>query len=231
LNDPLVKWQSKNYVPLAIFTGVALPALIASLWGDFWGGLLVAGFLRIVANLQLTFLINSWCHYFGRQTYSDKVTARDSYFVSLFTYGEGYHNFHHSFEADYRNGVRLYDYDPAKWIIWTLSHFGQTYGLKRVDPQRILDAKLSMDLKRLKDRFPNHVDWEEKIHHVRERVSQMHLRLCELKKEYDRLKAEKVESMMDRLNEIKNEMKRAKRDFQDAIAHWQLILEGQMVPA
>ena len=36
--------------------------------------------------------------------------------VGLFTYGEGYHNYHHAFETDFRNGRSWYDWDPGKMV-------------------------------------------------------------------------------------------------------------------
>ena len=41
--------------------------------------------------------------------------------TALVTFGEGYHSFHHRFPFDYRNGARWWQYDPSKWLIWTLS--------------------------------------------------------------------------------------------------------------
>jgi stearoyl-CoA desaturase (delta-9 desaturase) len=35
--------------------------------------------------------------------------------------GEGYHNYHHEFQHDYRNGVKPWQFDPTKRLIWTLS--------------------------------------------------------------------------------------------------------------
>ena len=47
------------------------------------------------------------------------------------TFGEGYHNFHHEFPIDYRNGVRWYAIDPSKGTIWFCSQIGLAYDLKR----------------------------------------------------------------------------------------------------
>lgn len=146
--DPLILFQDCYYVPLAILIGFVLPAGLATLWGDFWGGLFIAGFLRIVINHHFTFLINSYCHYFGKQTYSDRHTARDSGFISLFTYGEGYHSFHHTFESDYRNGVHFYHWDPSKWTIHVLAWLGLASNLKRTAPEKILEKRLEMEVKR-----------------------------------------------------------------------------------
>ena len=38
--------------------------------------------------------------------YTDENTARDNPVLAVITYGEGYHNYHHIFAHDYRNGVR-----------------------------------------------------------------------------------------------------------------------------
>jgi cytochrome b involved in lipid metabolism len=60
--------------------------------------------------------------------------------MALFTFGEGYHNYHHEFQHDYRNGVRPWQWDPTKWIIWTLSKLKLTAGLRRVPEETIAAA-------------------------------------------------------------------------------------------
>ena len=135
--DKLVLLQNQYYLFVSIFMGFIMPTAIASLWGDPVGGLIIAGALRITLNHHLTFSINSVCHYFGKFTYSNKISARDNWLTSLFTYGEGFHNFHHQFPSDYRNGIRLYHYDPTKWLIKIFSYVGLARGLKRVSQARI----------------------------------------------------------------------------------------------
>jgi len=53
--------------------------------------------------------------------------------VSLITLGEGYHNYHHTFPRDYRNGHLWYNVDPSKWLIYMLSKLGLAEGLIRCD--------------------------------------------------------------------------------------------------
>jgi len=135
--DPLVRFQHRHYVALAVLFGAALPAAIGALWGDALGALLVAGFLRLTVQWHATFSINSLTHMFGKRPYSRETSARDSFWVALLTFGEGYHNFHHRFQVDYRNGVRWYQFDPTKWWIWSLARLGLTWGLRRVPGARI----------------------------------------------------------------------------------------------
>jgi stearoyl-CoA desaturase (delta-9 desaturase) len=139
--DPLMRWQHRYYVPLAIAFGGLLPLAIGLIWGDPVGALLVAGFLRLVLQYHATFAINSLAHSLGAQPYDSSTSARDHFLTALVTLGEGYHNFHHRFQNDYRNGVRAWHFDPTKWLIWALSCVGATSGLKRAPAQRIREAR------------------------------------------------------------------------------------------
>jgi stearoyl-CoA desaturase (delta-9 desaturase) len=59
---------------------------------------------------------------------------------------EGYHNYHHEFQHDYRNGVKPWNFDPTKWIIWALSKLGLTRNLRRVPVEKIrLAQQLNTD--------------------------------------------------------------------------------------
>jgi stearoyl-CoA desaturase (Delta-9 desaturase) len=135
-----VRLQHRAYAPVAVGAGLVLPALIAWSWGDPWGGLLVAGFLRVALLLQATFCVNSLTHMVGRPRYDTGSSARDSALAALVTFGEGYHSFHHRFPFDYRNGARWWQYDPSKWLIWTLSQAGQTTRLRKASKASIAAA-------------------------------------------------------------------------------------------
>jgi stearoyl-CoA desaturase (delta-9 desaturase) len=135
--DPVVEWQHKYYVPLALIMNF-LPALTVGLIvGDIWSGILLAGFLRLVVSHHSTFFINSLAHIWGRRPYTHENSARDNDVLALFTYGEGYHNYHHIFQGDYRNGIRWWHYDPTKWLIWTMSKLGLANDLKRTEKAHI----------------------------------------------------------------------------------------------
>jgi stearoyl-CoA desaturase (delta-9 desaturase) len=139
--DPLVTWQHRHYVPLAVLVGAVVPFALGALWGDALGGLLIAGFVRLVLQYHATFATNSLAHTLGSRPYDRTTSARDSFFTALFTFGEGYHNFHHRFPNDYRNGVRRWHFDPTKWLIFALSKVGATRGLKRVAKEKIERAE------------------------------------------------------------------------------------------
>jgi stearoyl-CoA desaturase (delta-9 desaturase) len=147
--DPIVAFQHRWYLPLALGLNVLLPLALGWLHGDLWGVFLLAGVLRLVVSHHFTFLINSAAHAFGRQPYSDEHSARDNGWLAFLTYGEGYHNFHHQFAHDYRNGIRWWDWDPSKWIICSLSWVGLTRRLKRTPAVVIQRARLAMQFRRV----------------------------------------------------------------------------------
>jgi stearoyl-CoA desaturase (Delta-9 desaturase) len=142
--DKLVCWQDRYVQTIAVVVSFGLPPILGFLWNGWSGALgafLIAGVARVVALQHCTFLINSACHTIGRQPYSDRCSARDSFFLALFTFGEGYHNYHHEFQHDYRNGVKPWQFDPTKWIIWTLSKFKLVGNLRRVSSDKIRAAQ------------------------------------------------------------------------------------------
>jgi stearoyl-CoA desaturase (delta-9 desaturase) len=149
--DPLVVWQHRYVQLIAVTVSFLLPAFLGWLWNGpsgALGGFLLAGVARVVCVQHCTFFINSACHVIGSQPYSSRCSARDSWFMALFTFGEGYHNYHHEFQHDYRNGVKPWQFDPTKWIIWTLSKMGLASNLRQVPADKIKEAQERETLRR-----------------------------------------------------------------------------------
>ncbi len=142
VQNNLLLWQHKNHLIIGLVVGLLLPTALGALWGDWLGGLLVGGFLRLVVQYHGTWAINSVAHSFGPWRYSSRITARACYWVLAFTVGEWNHEGHHHASADYRLGNRRwYDIDPGKWVIWLLQYVGATYDLKRVSDEEF-DARI-----------------------------------------------------------------------------------------
>jgi stearoyl-CoA desaturase (delta-9 desaturase) len=144
--NPLVRFQHKYYLLIAIGMNVGVPLLLGLLHGDIWGSLLLGGFLRLVVSHHCTFFINSLAHFWGSRPYTTENTARDNGVLALFTWGEGYHNYHHLFQWDYRNGIRWYQWDPTKWLISMLTWVGLARALKRVPEFQIRQALVERQL-------------------------------------------------------------------------------------
>ena len=144
MKDPIVVWQKKHYLTLLLVMNIGLPAFLGLVHGDIIAGLLLGGLLRLVLSQHVTYLINSIAHMWGQQPYSENNSARDNPILAFFTYGEGYHNYHHTFQWDYRNGIQWWHFDPTKWMISLLSFAGLTRELKRCNPAEIEKARLEL---------------------------------------------------------------------------------------
>lgn len=147
INDKLVMFQHKYYVPMVIAVHVGLLGGVGWAVGDVWGVVLLGGLLRLIISHHVTFFINSLCHMWGKRPYTDENTARDNFILAILTWGEGYHNYHHIFQYDYRNGVKWWQYDPTKWLIWTSSKLGLAKNLRRIPSFNIQKAELAMKFK------------------------------------------------------------------------------------
>ncbi len=220
--DGVVMFQHKYYLLIATLMGFGLPTLVGHFLGSALGGLAVAGFLRMVALHHMTFFINSWCHYFGRQTYTDKNTARDSLTMAVATFGEGYHNFHHIFAQDYRNGVRWYHWDPTKWLIQLLRLLGGAHSLRRTPWSQIITLQVQMDEKRLRHKANRQWNMHLQVQAdaLRLRLESAIARFESLREEYRRLAANYSQASLDKLAELKLQRRLAKIEFKAALEQW-----------
>lgn len=236
--DPIVQWQHKYYVQIAIASGFLLPMMLSWLWGDLFGGLIIAGAMRITLNQHFTFCINSVCHIFGKTTYSDRNTAKDNWFTALFTYGEGYHNFHHKFPLDFRNGIRFYDFDPSKWLIGLLSIVGLASDLKTVSQQRIIQCRIEMEEKTLQllgIKEQSKLELNPLLNQARESVMQALDKLESLEKSYRELKQKRIQYVNGKLAEYRkllrdyrSYVRESKRDLKQSLKTWsEIVMRSQ----
>ncbi len=188
LNDPIVMFQHKYYVPLVVLMNVGLPALIGYFAGDVGGVLLLAGLVRLVWCHHTTFFINSLAHMWGTRPYTDENSARDNGILSLFTYGEGYHNYHHIFQYDYRNGIRWYQFDPTKWLIFSLSWVGLTRNLKRCPEFAIEKARLTMQFKQAEAKLSLKAVGHAQLEAMRARLAQESEHFTQVLNDWSKLK-------------------------------------------
>lgn len=156
--DPLVIWQHKNYPAVAILATFIIPTFICGLWGDWPGGLVYAGIIRLWFVQQATFCVNSLAHWLGEQPYSSSNSPTDHFFTALVTLGEGYHNFHHEYPSDYRNTVKWWHYDPTKWMIKIWQYLGLAFHLQQFSSNEIEKARFQQLEKQL-ERKRKLIDW------------------------------------------------------------------------
>jgi stearoyl-CoA desaturase (delta-9 desaturase) len=209
---PIIAWQHRHIFKIGIFVGMIIPGLIGFAFGGIGGGIggfIWGGFLRTVFVHHGTFLINSASHIWGRQPYLQTNTSRDSFWLAFFTFGEGYHNFHHAFQADYRNGHRWFHFDPSKWWISTFSLFKLNKKLKRAPQGSIAVAKLDGRFERMKSQVIRNnssadiSDFELKMAECRKNLRRKMLELSKKNEEYKKSIAAKKAELGRQITEIK----------------------------
>jgi stearoyl-CoA desaturase (delta-9 desaturase) len=206
--DAMVMWQHRYIHWIGSFIAFVFPALIGYAWGGWesaLGGFLIAGVARVVFLQHCTFCINSLCHYIGKRPYSSNCSARDSWIMAIFTFGEGYHNFHHEFQHDYRNGVKPWQFDPTKWIIWTLSTFGLAKKLRTVPSEKILLAELAEAQRRME----THLESQHLTAAARAYLTSAYERLQTTANEWAEFKTAQIEITREMLAELSVEIRSA----------------------
>jgi fatty-acid desaturase len=112
------------YVPLIIL------AVLLLVFGG-WSVMLWGIFLRVTLALHSTWLVNSATHMWGRRRFETDEDSRNSWWVALLTFGEGWHNNHHAYPTSARHGLKWYEID-FNWLgIRVLQLLGLARAIKR----------------------------------------------------------------------------------------------------
>lgn len=210
MKDPIVMFQYKYYLPLALLGNIGVPVALGLIFDDLWGMILLAGFVRLFVSHHVTFFINSLAHMWGSQPYTDENTAKDNAFLAFFTHGEGYHNYHHIFQNDYRNGIRWYQWDPTKWFIKACSWVGLASDLRKVPSYKIRRAVVAMQYKRAQAKLAeaeNAEKWTDLLEVEYERFQQV-------VHEWAETQAEKLEETRKSLSQKFSQQKRVEFEKQ-----------------
>jgi len=222
--DPIVMWQHRNYLTLVLLTNFGIPLLFGLVNGNIMGSLLLVGFARLVISHHVTFFINSLAHMWGKQPYSTENTAKDNPVVALLTYGEGYHNFHHAFQYDYRNAIKWWQFDPTKWFIRSLSFLGLAKNLKRIPEAKIAKAIAAQQLNSAKNKLqslslPNKEELLEKLQNEYENLQQKMTEFYQVKKEWLELKTDELHKNIE-IHSVTKHYKELKESLGQQQKHW-----------
>jgi len=226
VKNPLVMFQEKHYPPLMFGSNLILFLFAGWLFNDFFGAFVITLLLRLFFLHHFTWFINSLAHTWGDRPFCEEQSAVNNFIISLVTFGEGYHNYHHTYANDYRNGVRWYHFDPTKWIIWLLNKLRLAKDLKRMDTYTI---KRRMVLER-KDLLLNQIknlwhvkreDIEKSVHEVAER---MLAQFSEFKKLVEAYRiAKKDQTKRDLIEKLQSDIKKLKKKINADWKHWQKL--------
>ena len=232
--DKILAWQDRHIFLIGFLVGIVLPGLVGfALLGNIHGllgGMIYGGFLRVVIVHHATFLINSAAHTWGTQPYSTANTSKDSPLLSFFTFGEGYHNFHHTFQADYRNGHRWYHWDPSKWLIQSASWVGLTKDLHTIPDKSIESRRMKTTFERKADGQYIESDYQEKLTDCVAQLRKGFTDLMERRKEFKQAKKSKNEQSKTSWKSIKeahrNRIKQCKLKIAEARSEFKILMKS-----
>lgn len=223
LKNKLILFQDRYFPFLMILTNVFALLAVGALLDDYLGAFFLACMTRMFLLYHFTWFINSLAHTWGDKPFSQEQSAVDNYILSLLTFGEGYHNYHHTFANDYRNGVRWYHFDPTKWLIWTLNKLGLAYGLKRMSAYTIKKKMVLEHKNLLIEEIKAY--WHVKTDELEKQVDEISARILEkityfsqLKDRYTQMKNER--HGVNVMKELRAELKLLKRSLKEDWREW-----------
>ena len=127
--------------------------------------------------------------------------------MAIITLGEGYHNYHHEFQHDYRNGVKPWQIDSTKWIIWTLSQVGLVKQLRRIPMERIILSELAEVQRQPKNRLAD----SSLSATATTRITRSYQRLRAAAHEWAGRRATQIEVTREMLADLRREIRSALR--------------------
>jgi len=123
--DKFQVWISEyHWVPI-----VASGIIVFAIGG--WPFLLWGVFLRTAVGLHATWLVNSATHMWGSRRFLTEDTSKNSLWVAILTFGEGWHNNHHAVPQSARHGLTWYEIDMNWYGICVLRALGLAKDVKR----------------------------------------------------------------------------------------------------
>ena len=221
--NKLVQFQHRHYKKLMLSTNIIAGTFVGWLLNDYLGAFVIACWVRIFLLHHFTWFINSLAHTWGDKPFCQEQSAVNNYVIALLTFGEGYHNYHHTFAQDYRNGIRWYHFDPTKWLIWTLNKLGLASNLRAMDSytikKRIVEQRKELLLDRLcKLWYEKKDELEQKVHESSERIVSKITTMKNLMEEYRKISSESKEK--DVIRNVSQELQSLQKGLKEDWRQW-----------
>lgn len=136
---PELRWLDRFDIAVPVLLAASLFGLgallgqVAPSWRTNGAQMLVWGFfISTVVLFHATVTINSLAHRFGSRRFATKDDSRNSLWLALLTFGEGWHNNHHFFPGTARQGFRWWEVDLTWYGLKLLAWLGVVHDLKPV---------------------------------------------------------------------------------------------------
>jgi stearoyl-CoA desaturase (Delta-9 desaturase) len=127
--------------PILGVSSLATPFAIGwMLYGTLAGALTAfvwAGLVRMAVLHHVTWSINSVCHLWGRRPFVTNDRSTNVAALALVSFGESWHNFHHSAPASARHGALPHQVDPAARLIRLFERAGWATKVRWPTPAQV----------------------------------------------------------------------------------------------
>ncbi|KAI1286645.1 Stearoyl-CoA desaturase 5 [Halotydeus destructor] len=139
LADPIVQFQNRHYWALYMIFAVIVPTAVpVVIWNEtWWNSLIISYFQRYLCSLHCTWFVNSTAHMFGTKPYNKHISPVENKWVSFCTFGEGFHNYHHTFPWDYATSELGHLLNINKIFIDFNYRLGLAYNLRKPSAQLV----------------------------------------------------------------------------------------------
>ena len=138
VKDKMLMFFEETYI-LWTLLAAAIPFLIGG-WSGFLWGFAVA----IFVNNNITYLVNSFTHTFGKQEFDTDDDSGNCFWMGFFGFGEGWHNNHHAFPKSAYHGFKWYQIDISGYFITLLERLGWIKDVYRVRPEVMASKRLQV---------------------------------------------------------------------------------------
>lgn len=129
MRQPFYRWLDRNFLLMQLPVAAVLYAL------GGWSWVIYGIAVRAVFLWHATWFVNSATHRWGYRTFNAKDNSRNLWWVSLMTYGEGWHNNHHAHPRSAQTGWRWWEVDVTWWTIQLLRKLGLARRVVAMTPQ------------------------------------------------------------------------------------------------
>ncbi len=145
LADKKIAKISRSF-PALVAVSLLAPAAIGGLWTWSWQGAVItffwASLVRVAFLHHVTWSINSICHTFGKEEFEVRDKSRNVNWLAILSFGESWHNLHHSDPTCARHGALRGQIDIAARLIWVCEKLGWATDVRWPDEAR-LSGKLT----------------------------------------------------------------------------------------
>ena len=221
LKNKRIMFQHKYYGWLLLALNVMVIGIVGFATGDFLGAFVFGFLVRTFIVHHTTWSINSFAHTIGSKRFSKEQSAVDNWLVAFITFGEGYHNYHHTFASDYRNGIKWWQFDPTKWLVWSLAKLGLAKDLIRVNKftikQRLILEEKRMFIERMNTKVKQKQEQWKKI------IETYAERMCTQLQTVKEIAREKRAKVIEKKQEVKKQWKAQYQLLREEWRSWKEI--------